>query len=45
MSSDAVLEMGVAPIKEFLLLTNELVPPGSEGSFLLVEDDVSAIAG
>jgi hypothetical protein len=42
--ADAVLEMGMAPIKEFLLLTNELVPPGSEGQFLVVEDDVSAIA-
>ena len=43
--SDAVLEMGMAPIKEFLRLTDELVPPESEDSFLLVEDDVSAIAG
>jgi hypothetical protein len=42
--SDAVLEMGTASVKEFLRLTYELVPPGSEGSFLLVEDDVSAIA-
>jgi hypothetical protein len=42
--SDAVLEMGRASVKEFLLLTNELVPPGNEGSFLVVEDDVSAIA-
>ncbi len=43
-ASDAVLEMGAAPIKEFLLHTFELVPRGSEGTFLLVEDDVSAIA-
>jgi hypothetical protein len=42
--SDAVLEIGIAPVKEFLLLTNELVPPGNEGSFLVVEDAVSAIA-
>jgi uncharacterized protein (DUF1786 family) len=42
--SDAVLEMGVAPIKEFLLLTYELVPPGREGLFLHVEDDVRSIA-
>jgi hypothetical protein len=43
--SDAVLEMGLAPIKEFLVLTCELVPPGSEGTFLRVEDDLSSIAG
>jgi hypothetical protein len=42
--SDAVLEMRLAPIKEFLLVTYGLVPPGREGLFLLVEDDVSAIA-
>jgi hypothetical protein len=43
--SDAVLEIGVAPITEFLLSTYELVPPGREGMFLLVEDDLSSIAG
>ncbi len=42
--SEAVLELGTASIKEFLRLTYELVPPGSESSFLPVEDDVSAIA-
>jgi hypothetical protein len=41
--SAAVLEIEVAPIKEFLLLTHGLVPPGCEGLFLRVEDDVSSI--
>jgi Streptomyces sporulation and cell division protein, SsgA len=42
--SHAVLQMGTASTKEFLRRTYELVPRGSESSFLLVEDDVSAIA-
>jgi hypothetical protein len=42
--SEAVLEMRMAPVFEFLLSTHERVPPGREGQFLLVEDDVRVIA-
>jgi hypothetical protein len=42
--SSAVMEMRLAPIKEFLRSTYELVPAGWEGVFLKVDDDVRAIA-
>ena len=42
--SDAVLEMRMSPVSEFLLLTYRRVPLGREGLFLVVDDDVSAIA-
>jgi hypothetical protein len=42
--SSAVMEMRLAPIKEFIRSTYELVPAGWEGKFLKVDDDVRAIA-
>jgi hypothetical protein len=40
----AVIEMRLAPIKEFLRSTYDSVPAGWEGTFLRVDDDVRAIA-
>jgi len=42
--SDAVMEVRLAPVAEFMRSAYALVPPGREGLFLLVEDDVSALA-
>ena len=44
-ASDAVLELRVAPVEEFMRMTYQLVPSGREGTFLAIEDDVSAISG
>jgi hypothetical protein len=44
-ANSAVLELRVAPVAEFMRTTYGLVPSGSEGSFLIIEDDVSPIAG
>jgi hypothetical protein len=41
----AVLELRVDPVAEFIRMTYGLVPSGSEGTFLTIEDDVSPIAG
>jgi Streptomyces sporulation and cell division protein, SsgA len=43
-ASDAVMEMRLAPIDEFLRSSYGLVPAGREGTFLEVDDDVRAIA-
>jgi hypothetical protein len=40
----ADLEMRSEPIAEFLRLTYLQVPQGTEGLFVLIEDDVSALA-
>jgi Streptomyces sporulation and cell division protein, SsgA len=42
--SDAVMEVRLAPVAEFMRSAYALVPPGREGLFLLVENDVSALA-
>jgi hypothetical protein len=39
------LEMRSAPVAEFLRLTYLEVPHGTEGLFVLIEDDVSALVG
>jgi Streptomyces sporulation and cell division protein, SsgA. len=39
----ADLEMRSEPVAEFLRLTHLHVPPGTEGLFVLIEDDVSAL--
>jgi Streptomyces sporulation and cell division protein, SsgA len=39
------LEMRFAPVAEFLRLTYLQVPQGTEGLFVLIEDDVSALVG
>ena len=44
-ASNAVLELRAAPVNEFMRMTHQLVPAGSEGSFLDIEDDVSPISG
>jgi hypothetical protein len=44
-ANSAVLELRAAPVAEFIRTTYRLVPSGSEGSFLTIEDDVSPIAG
>jgi hypothetical protein len=44
-ANTAVLELRLAPVAEFMRTTYGLVPSGSEGSFLIIEDDVSPIAG
>jgi hypothetical protein len=44
-ANSAVLELRVAPVAEFIRTTYGLVPSGSEGGFLTIEDDVSPIAG
>jgi hypothetical protein len=42
--SDAALELRGAVVAEFLSRTYETVPRGREGLFLVVDDDVSALA-
>jgi hypothetical protein len=42
--SDAALELRRAVVAEFLSRTYETVPRGREGLFLIVDDDVSALA-